>query len=102
MKIHMTEADFERLCGTSMHWGPDWAAHDGRFENYADGAGFQQPPGYQWRYAYWVGEQAASYILAASFLADRGEAYELLWDLDSEEWLILTDYAYPAWRRDVS
>ena len=98
MDIRMTGEDFQRLASTSMSWGSHWAAHDGRFENFTAGKAFDAPCGYDWAMAYWLGECAAGQILAASFLADQGHDYELLWDLDSQEWVLVTDYLSPGWR----
>lgn len=101
MNVCMTEQDYEQLTTNSMKWGNSWASHDGRFENYTPVATVNEAPSYSWGYAYWLGDNVAGRILATSYLTSEGHDWALLWDLASEEWLILTDYAAPVWRRAI-
>lgn len=104
MKVYMDAHMFEYLTQNSMEWGESWRAHDGRFENHsaekADTA-----PSYDWKIAYWIGDDAASMILARSWIIEQGHECALLWDMaehpngDLFGWVLLTDYESPVWTR---
>ena len=100
--IHMNESMFEILTSTSMRWGSQWEAKSDRFEVHAKH--HTELPGFQWKMAYWVGENAASTVLARSWLIDQGHDFELVWDMAEHPngeylgWVLLTDYETESWK----
>lgn len=86
--IQMTADNAERLAHTSMAWGPNWAAQDGRFEPIA---GEQS---YAWKQAYWLEPGEAALILFTSYLSAYGHEYAVVFDLaDDSGYVVLTDWA---------
>lgn len=104
MNVHMDAQMFEFLFETSMEWGESWRAHDGRFENH-DSDNPDTPPSYDWKIAYWFGNDTAAMILARSWIIEQGYGCALLNDLaehpngDPLGWVLLTDYESPVWTR---
>jgi len=74
--------DFDRLWDTSMEWGSDWAAQDGRFD---------PPVSYGWKRAYWFELSYANLMFARMFLDIQGHPYEIASD-EAGGWVLLTDY----------
>lgn len=117
--IDMTDEDFERLTTTSTSWADSWdrkgtrtdgrdvswrrQVADGRFEH--SQKDFETEPESHWLVAYWVGPEWINVLMCRSFLDGLGYEYEILLDLAHEEgqmpeYLILTDYLAPAWKRN--
>ncbi|MEV4575967.1 hypothetical protein AB0K16_22245 [Nonomuraea jabiensis] len=113
--INMTQADFDLLCSNGMHWaGTDWKAQAERFENTSKG--YQEPPSWSWKYAYWLEDRWADVMMARSFLEAQGATYEVLFDLaggvelpnghNTGAFVILTDFPSrgfeknDTWNRD--
>lgn len=80
--MKMNEGDFDRLWDTSMAWGREWLAQDGRFD---------PPVSYDWKQAYWFELSYSNLIFAKSFLEDKGYDYEVAAD-EAGGWVILTNY----------
>ena len=101
IEIHMNDGDFEQLAVTSMGWaGHDWSAQSHRFENWTPGKAFTEEPRWDWRMAYWLGENYTTLILAKSYLAAIGEPFEVLWDLAENpdmSYVLVTNFVSPAW-----
>lgn len=103
MNVHMNEQMFQVVTDSSMRWGENWRAHDGRFENYSAKSS-SEPPSYSWKMAYWFGTSGADMILGRSWIIEQGYEFELLWDLaewdngESLGWLIVTDYMTSSWQ----
>lgn len=91
MKIRFDENDFEKLCTTSMKWDVDLANQE-RWENLGS-ASYDLT---YWSFAYWVSDWA-HVILMRSWLDERFHPYDIVWDLATEEYTILTDYSSPVW-----
>ena len=95
--IYMNDRDFERLTETSMDWSDyaekHWVKKRDRFETEAN-----ETLSFEWTTAYWVGCSGTAVILAKSFLATMGHAYQIVWDLGLHEnletfgWVVLTNY----------
>lgn len=85
--IQMTANNAERLAHTSMAWGSDWAAQDGRFESVS---GEQS---YGWQQAYWLEAGESALILFTSYLSAYGHDFAVLYDLtDDGGYVVLTDW----------
>ncbi len=80
--MKLTSEDFDRLWDTSMAWGSQWRAQDGRFE---------PPVSYEWEQAYWFEVSYANLLFAKSFLDEQGYGYEIASDQEGG-WVILTNY----------
>lgn len=94
--ILMDEDDFSRLSMSREKWAGFVERQWDRFENYSAGvSNCAQPASTDWTWAYWLGGTYTALILAKSFLASRGQDFEVVFDLaESPEpsWVILTDY----------
>ena len=90
--VQMTAQDADALASTSMTFGPEWAAHDGRFETVTEPTD-GDPNLYRDWSAYWVGD-AASMILFRSYVATYGHDYAVLYDTadDFAGFVVLTDW----------
>ncbi len=103
--LNMDETDFEQLSIVSMQWcypggRNDWTSQPGRFETRAGDTTIN----WEFRYAYWVGEEWATVLFARAYLDAIGQPYQVLWDIaenPDSSWVIITDYADPVWRRPV-
>jgi hypothetical protein len=82
--MKLTEQDFQNLWDTSMAWGSEWRAQDGRFD---------PPVSYEWRQAYWFELSYANLVMARTFLESKGEDYEVSSD-EAGGWILLTNYEY--------
>jgi hypothetical protein len=82
--MKLTKQDFEMLWDTSMEWGQEWRAHEGRFD---------PPVSYEWRRAYWFELSYANLLMARAFLEEQGYKYEVASD-EAGGWVLLTDYEY--------
>ena len=80
--MRLTNEDFDRLWDTSMEWGSEWRAHDGRFE---------PPVSYEWKQAYWFEMSYANLLFAKLYLDEKGYDYEIASD-EAGGWVILTNY----------
>lgn len=80
--MKLTNEDFDRLWDTSMGWGSEWRAHDGRFE---------PPVSYEWKQAYWFEISYANLLFAKLYLDEKGYDYEIASD-EAGGWVILTNY----------
>jgi hypothetical protein len=89
-------SDFDLMWEIAMAWGPDWAAHDGRFLDIHKGS-TEMPP-YDLRMAYWFGHRWVEVLLAQMFLDNMKIRYRTVWDSglhpSGEEmgFIIVTDY----------
>lgn len=96
IELEMTETDFDRLGTNSMRWGSKWSAQAGRFEHSTKK--YDTPPSYDWAMAYWVGDDWSHVMLCRAFLAAKGHACEILWDMgEPGEYMILTNYQTASW-----
>ena len=80
--MKLTNEDFDRLWDTSMEWGSEWRAHDGRFD---------PPVSYEWKQAYWFEMSYANLLFAKLYLDEKGYDYEVASD-EAGGWVILTNY----------
>ncbi|MFJ1700468.1 hypothetical protein ACIOHC_36355 [Streptomyces sp. NPDC088252] len=99
ISIEMDEHDFQRLTRTSMRWGRSWAVQAGRFEHTTKS--FDTAPSWDWKMAYWVGEDWANVMLVRSFLKAMGADFEVVWDMAENpdmSYLILTDFETESWK----
>ena len=100
--IHMDESMFVLLTENSTRWGSHWEDKADRFEPHAKH--YTESPGFQWKMAYWVGDNAANVVLARSWLIDQGHDFELVWDMavhPNGEYLgyaLLTDFETESWK----
>ena len=94
--VQMTAQDAERLVTTSMTFGPDWAAQDGRFEIVTEPTDDDANLYRDWT-AYWV-ESAASMVLFRSYVATYGHDYAVLYDTADgfEGYVVLTPWTSNA------
>lgn len=103
IEIHMDDSDFEHLTQVSMEWAThNWSTQSDRFENCTPGEAFTEEPRWDWRMAYWLGEDYTTLLLAKSYLAAIGEPFEVLWDLDENpdmSYVLVTNFVSPAWCR---
>lgn len=76
--MDLSEHDFDLMYEAAMAWGPDWAAHDGRFID-VHSRTTSMPP-YDMRMAYWFGQRWVEVMLAQMFLDQEGFRYRTLWD----------------------
>ena len=90
--IQMTAQDADALASTSMNFGPDWAAQDGRFETVTEPTDGDPNLYREWT-AYWV-ENAASMVLLRSYVATYGHDYAVLYDTADgfEGYVVLTPW----------
>jgi hypothetical protein len=82
--MKLTKQDFEMLWDTSMEWGQEWKAQEGRFE---------PPVSYEWLRAYWFELSYANLLMARVFLEANEYEYEVASD-EAGGWVLLTDYEY--------
>ena len=80
--MKLTNEDFDRLWDTSMGWGSEWRAQDGRFD---------PPVSYEWKQAYWFEMSYANLLFAKLYLDEKGYDYEIASD-EAGGWVILTNY----------
>ena len=80
--MKLTNEDFDRLWATSMEWGSEWRAHDGRFD---------PPVSYEWKQAYWFEMSYANLLFAKLYLDEKGYDYEIASD-EAGGWVMLTNY----------
>jgi hypothetical protein len=80
--MKLTNEDFDRLWDTSMEWGGEWRAQDGRFD---------PPVSYEWKQAYWFEMSYANLLFAKLYLDEKGYDYEVASD-EAGGWVILTNY----------
>ena len=107
MNVHMDESMFETLTQGSMEWGEKWREKLDRFENHGGLENFDaytEFPDLAWEMIYWIGVNAASLVLARSWLLEESHDFEIVWDME-EHWngelfgyAILTNYRTAAWR----
>jgi hypothetical protein len=89
--IIMDADDADRLAHTSMAWGADWAAQDGRFEI------VKGETSYAWSQAYWLEDGTAALILFTSYLSAHGHDHAVLWDLAADPgYVVVTDWKVSA------
>ena len=96
MEILFTEHDFDRMISSSFKWKDGVNEFAGQFENYTNqGQPYNAPISTNWLYAYYIGEEYVSVVLAKSVLSSLNEGYEVLWDTSDEfrGWVIVTNYA---------
>jgi hypothetical protein len=88
--VQMSAQDADALASTSMTFGPDWAAQDGRFETVTEPTDDDANLYRDWT-AYWV-DGAASMILFRSYVATLGHDYAVLYDTadSSAGYVVLT------------
>ena len=80
--MNLTNEDFDRLWDTSMEWGSEWRAQDGRFD---------PPVSYEWKQAYWFEMSYANLLFAKLYLDEKGYDYEITSD-EAGGWVMLTNY----------
>jgi len=88
--LEIDDQDFWRLYETRMFWcgGPDnWPAQSNRFTP----TNLAESIDWNYRNAYWMGEYA-NVILARAYLVSVGHEYQVLWDDETNSYVILTDF----------
>lgn len=99
--VNMDEDDFQHLAITSMRWcypggRNDWIEQEGRFELHRDDTEIN----WQYGYAFWLGTEWTTVLLARAYLDTLGHPYQILWDLAENpdmSWVLLTDYETASW-----
>ena len=83
-KMKITEKDFDMLTETVMSWkGNDWHLQNHRFLDDVS---------YDWAVVYWVGNSAASMILARTFLEQNGHDHQVSYDESLDSFVLLSNY----------
>lgn len=99
--------DIEQLVVSSMRWNngevePDepWASHRGRFENMTGPHDPDYHPAAKWKMIYWVDSgDWSGVMLIRAFLEAQCFLYEIAADTVGGEYVVLTDYETPGWRK---
>ena len=88
----ITENDFNLLWNTAMAWGPYWDKKKDRFEEIdkEQGAGFS----FSYKWSYWFNDNYALILFAKMFLTSKNESFDVLWDLNTKNFVIITDYHF--------
>ena len=82
--MELTPQDFEALSNTQMQWkGYDWEKQSGRFTS---------PPNFDFKWGYWF-DCYSALVLARTFLSNNGLAFQHFFDEETEEYVLITDYA---------
>lgn len=88
--MNLTHSDFEHLCDNGMSWKTiDWEKQEDRFE--VVNGKYDDPINWEFRHAYWLGEDYSHVILAREYLRNIGYTdHQVLWDMadnTSDVWL---------------
>lgn len=89
MEIEFTSKDFTRLARHSGRWTPKMQAKTD-YEDVDSSA-----PDYlteDWGWAYWIGPSWVDVKFATTWLTQQGEEYEVGWDAEEDEYVILTNH----------
>lgn len=89
MEIEFTGKDFTRLAIHSARWTLETQEDT----DYQD---VEQPypdcPTEKWEWAYWINKSWVDVKFATTWLKQEGKEYEVGWDADEDEYIILTNY----------
>jgi hypothetical protein len=98
MEANLAGDVFESVTNLASRWREGWverwAPQDGRFRPTpaADG----EPKNGRWEMIYWLGGVGEDARTAACLLESMGEGYEILYDTQSMDFAVLTDYIVPT------
>lgn len=97
--IDMTEHDFNRLWDMATEWRTSLAGQERRWETWTSGEARYDDVPASGGYAYWVGDNWVSVMFARAFLTERGNTFDVLWDMapnppesNNYSYVVVTDY----------
>lgn len=90
MSYTITATDFQYLWNTAMSLkglkGGSWKDQEGRF-------GCNEEINWEFKKAYWIGNEYSSVIFAKMFLTSINQPYQILCDCNQDgEWVVITNY----------
>jgi hypothetical protein len=94
VQIRFDDTDFDKLWDSAMEWTADMAREDCWEEVASTSDDFDLT---HWSFAYVVPADWSRVILMRSWLEEKGQSYDVLWDTDEQNYVILTDYPSTVW-----
>jgi hypothetical protein len=92
VNFFLSTHDFCELHHTQMEWGHGWLKHieDRRFEPYTDDNTINMTL----KTIIWLGENYSHVIFSKAYLDSKKIDYEVLWDTDSSEYAIISNFPW--------